>query len=127
MFSGILQMFGLAAATISEAIHAPPVPGHARSGRWPSVRREHLRQEPDCQVCGTLKDCDVHHVKPFHLYPELELSPTNLVTLCGAHHLLFGHLMYWAAHNPDVILDVALWRGKIGRRPRGERLPLPLS
>ncbi|GCE29115.1 hypothetical protein KDA_45990 [Dictyobacter alpinus] len=51
----------------------------------------------------------MHHIKPFHLYPELELDPGNLITLCEikgrTHHLLIGHLDDWQSYNLRVRAD----------------------
>lgn len=90
----------------------------ARSLEWPRVRADHLKHSPGCAVCGETKNVSVHHVKPFHVYPALELEPGNLITLCEGrwHHILFGHLLNWSAWNPDVRLDAANWREKIKRR-----------
>jgi 5-methylcytosine-specific restriction endonuclease McrA len=45
----------------------------------------------------------VHHKKPFHLHPELELDPANLVTLCMTSsnecHLRIGHSGDFKAYN----------------------------
>lgn len=89
-----------------------------RSSKWPTVQREHLRQEPKCQVCGTKKKCAVHHLQPFHLFPDLELETSNLVTLCLDHHLLVGHLMSWKSYNPRCLSDCVDWQRKIKDRPK---------
>ena len=34
--------------------------GQLRSSAWPAVRREHLKREPCCQVCGTREDVEAH-------------------------------------------------------------------
>ena len=88
-----------------------------RSGKWPAVRREHLKTEPACRVCGTKKKCEVHHLLPFHVFPEHELKLSNLWTLCRDHHLLFGHLMEWESLNQDCIADCEVWQKKIANRP----------
>lgn len=86
--------------------------GHeSRSPEWPAVAHAHLAKEPGCRVCGHQgQGLQVHHIKPFHLYPELELDPNNLITLCELrgrdHHLLIGHLDDWASYNPQVRTDV---------------------
>ncbi|EFH85825.1 HNH endonuclease [Ktedonobacter racemifer] len=82
----------------------------ARSPEWPRVAHEHLSHEPACVVCGHRgKGLQVHHIKPFHLYPELELDPNNLITLCEirgrTHHLLIGHLDDWESYNKRVRED----------------------
>lgn len=72
-----------------------------RSHRWPAVRRGHLAAHPFCEACGRAKDLDVHHVRPFHLYPELELVGDNLMTLCRTCHWVFGHCgVSWSCYNP---------------------------
>ena len=73
-----------------------------RSGRWQSVRRAHLVEEPACVACGRDRDLEVHHVLPFSNDPTLELDPENLVTLCKRDHLTFGHFGDYRRHNPQV-------------------------
>ncbi|HEY3993606.1 MAG TPA: HNH endonuclease [Ktedonobacteraceae bacterium] len=86
--------------------------GHeSRSPEWPAVAHAHLAKEPACRVCGHRgQGLQVHHIKPFHLYPDLELDPNNLITLCELkgrdHHLLIGHLDDWESYNPQVRTDV---------------------
>lgn len=86
----------------------------ARSGSWPRVRREHLATNPGCIACGRSKEVEVHHEKPFHEHPELELEPSNLVTLCADPcHFVFGHLLNWKRSNPFVREDAARYRERI--------------
>lgn len=93
--------------------------GVARSTKWASVRNKFLKTNTKCVVCGSLKNLVVHHKLPFHLYPELELDVSNLVTLCESSpvncHFLFGHLMDWKKYNPDVDYDVFTWAKKLGK------------
>jgi len=69
---------------------------HQRSPQWPSYRRAHLIREPECQWCGSRTDLQVHHVKPYHDHPDIELDFANLITLCEKAgvgcHLGKGHL-----------------------------------
>lgn len=99
-----------------------PVSAPMRSAEWPKVRKAHLQVQPSCSVCGGDKKLNVHHIKPYHLFPQLELAPDNLVTLCeGRHalncHLLFGHLGNFKSWNTHVLKDAAEWFKKILRRP----------
>lgn len=90
-----------------------------RSYKWRTVRKRHLASNPVCVVCLRAKDLRVHHIKPFHLYPKLELDPSNLVTLCeGATncHLVFGHLGDFSAFNPGVLYDAKYWLNRIKQR-----------
>ena len=94
-----------------------------RSDHWPKVREEHLKANPRCAVCGGAEKLEVHHKQPFHLHPDLELLPTNLITLCEANHggmnchLAVGHLGNFKAFNPNVDSDAAMWYRKIKTRP----------
>jgi hypothetical protein len=99
--------------------------GLKRSGHWPAARKAHLAKHPLCEVCGGKKKLEVHHIKPFHLHPELELDPTNFITLCendkdGVNcHLLFGHLGNFKSYNENVVHDSKEWCNKIKTRPFG--------
>jgi 5-methylcytosine-specific restriction enzyme A len=80
--------------------------GERRSPQWPGVRKTHLILEPWCRQCGRTDGLEVHHISPFHLHPELELDPKNLITLCeniGKQcHLKCGHFGNWKDINPDI-------------------------
>lgn len=91
--------------------------GTERSSQWPHVEKEHLMHEPSCAACGYRgKGLQVHHIKPFHLHPNLELDPRNLITLCEIkgrnHHLLLGHLDEWESYNVNIREDVKRYYGK---------------
>lgn len=95
--------------------------GAARSSQWRKTRAEHLRKNPACAVCGEkgtlLNSNNVHHIKVFHKYPELENDSNNILTLCREHHFWFGHLGSFASWNESVREDAELWRQKILKRP----------
>jgi len=90
--------------------------GARRSSEWRDVRNSFARKNPTCAVCGK-KPIQVHHKKPFHLQPELELDPTNLISLCRQHHLWFGHLGSYYSYNDTIEKDAELWYNKIKSRP----------
>jgi 5-methylcytosine-specific restriction endonuclease McrA len=93
-----------------------------RSSKWSRIRNIHLKEKPKCAACGGHKKLEVHHIKPFNKYPELELEPSNLITLCESKkngvncHLLFGHLGNYKTINPTVLEDVLTWFNKITQR-----------
>lgn len=92
----------------------------SRSAKWPKIRKQHLKKFPYCANCGKKKIMmQVHHIKPFHLYPQLELDPDNLLTLCGDKrcHLDKGHLGYWKSYNLFVVEDCKVWKDKYKNRP----------
>ena len=80
-----------------------------RNSKWPAARKKHLKVKPACEACGAVTELEVHHMKPFHLHPTLELDPTNLITLCMENdcHLYVGHGDNFKAYNPNVIEDSA--------------------
>jgi 5-methylcytosine-specific restriction endonuclease McrA len=81
-----------------------------RSPRWPAARDKYLKKVGKCEACGSTVDLQVHHVKPFHLHPDLELDPTNFISLCmdtNECHLNIGHGDSFKAYNPNVREDAA--------------------
>ena len=48
----------------------------SRSYEWSKIRNEFLKENPTCAACGRNKKLEIHHIKPFHLNPELELDPS---------------------------------------------------
>jgi len=93
-----------------------------RSPEWSKVRAEHLKKNPICDVCSCNIDVEVHHIKPFHLYPDLELDPSNLISLCETKkygvncHLFFGHLGNYKTENLHVLDDVNTWKKRFNER-----------
>ena len=98
-------------------------PKHLRSPQWDDVRDAHVEKHPTCAACGSATHLQVHHIKPFHLFRELELDPTNLLTLCEQSdtkcHLRVGHHGSWKKYNENVVQDAAAAfaaRVKIGQK-----------
>lgn len=90
--------------------------GNPRSPEWPSHRKKWLEENPQCAICGCNKCLQVHHRKPFHLWPELELDFTNYITLCECPnhdcHIRAGHLWSWKSYNPRIDGDIAAMNNK---------------
>ncbi len=111
---------------VSDVIEGKVPLNKTRSKEWPKVRQQHLLLHPTCAVCGKAKNLQVHHIRPFHLHPELELDPSNLITLCESKkggvncHLFFGHLGNFKSFNVTVLTDTPIWNTKIETRPMGE-------
>jgi 5-methylcytosine-specific restriction enzyme A len=93
-----------------------------RSPQWPSVRAEHLKVHGECAACGQKDKLQVHHILPFHVHPEKELDPSNLITLCVdgvGHtncHLMFGHAGNFKCHNENVAEDAKRFRDMLSGR-----------
>lgn len=76
-----------------------------RSPQWQTLRKYYLISNPRCEACGARIDLEVHHIKPFHLFPEHELNWGNLITLCSRHHFELGHKGNWKDYNLEVKED----------------------
>lgn len=93
--------------------------GAKRSSKWKMVKEAYLKEHPECAICGSTAKIEVHHVIPFHLAPDLELDPTNFITLCenkkyGVNcHLLFGHLGNYKRTNLTIREDAIIWNMRI--------------
>lgn len=70
--------------------------------RWRKVRKAHLKRDPRCNMCKRTKKLEAHHIKPWHLFPDLRFIDWNLITLCRACHFRFGHGSNWKHWNPQV-------------------------
>jgi hypothetical protein len=95
----------------------------ARSPKWRAVEKEHLKAQPMCMVCGGVKHLQVHHLRPFHDFPELELDPKNLITGCMGKfecHLRVLHGGSFQFYNPEAASDAALLMKYPFRRPMVE-------
>lgn len=82
-----------------------------RSEHWPAVRAVWLHTHNTCCACGGTENLEVHHKRPFHLHPELELDPHNFITLCEKPstncHYVFGHAGNWHGYVVEVEVDSA--------------------
>jgi len=95
-------------AAIKDVFQGKPLA--LRSSHWHSVRETFIKTHNTCAACGNTTKLQVHHKQPFHLHPDLELDPSNLITLCESTtkcHLEIGHLGNWKSFNPDVVEDAA--------------------
>jgi 5-methylcytosine-specific restriction protein A len=95
--------------SVADALQGKPaVP---RFPKWPTVRRHFLEKHSTCEACGGKEDLEAHHVKAFHMHPELELDDSNLCCLCEHKdrecHFRYGHAWNWKDICPTVRADVA--------------------
>ncbi len=109
---------------VADAVEGKAPLSAKRSGRWPAVRANFLKVNPKCAVCGRSDSIEVHHVRPFHMHPELELDPSNLISLCESKwfgglncHLLVGHLGSFKSWNVTVKDDATFLADKFAKRP----------
>jgi len=102
-------------------VQAQKLCGSKRSPKWPAFRAKYLKGKT-CAVCGKKVKLELHHIKPFHLHPELELDPTNMLPLCESEnsgvncHLFIGHLGNFKTINPSSVTDAENWNKKLSIR-----------
>lgn len=70
---------------------------------WQSLRKEVIRCYPECSMCETNKDLEVHHIQPKHIKPNLTLSWDNLIVLCKDCHLHLGHGNNFKNYNANIV------------------------
>jgi len=105
--------------TLKDRIQGKAEKGQKRSSKWRKVRAEHIKKNPVCVVCGGKKKLEIHHRIPFSIAPDLELEPSNLMTLCESGkyglvcHRLIGHLGNYRRINMSVDVDAATWHIKL--------------
>lgn len=93
---------------IKDLIQGKVPSGTRRAKEWRFVRSNHLAFNPVCEACGGKEKLEVHHIIPFHVAPELELVPSNLITLCESKkkgvncHLFVGHGGDYRSYREDV-------------------------
>jgi len=111
----MINFFG----AIKDRVQGKAPKGAKRASQWRKLRKAHLQQNPICEVCGSHTKVEVHHIVPFHLAPDLELNPKNLITLCERKkygincHLLIGHLGNYRNVNPNCVIDAKTWNMKL--------------
>lgn len=89
-----------------------------RSPKWTTIRKQHLKDNPNCAACGRNKKLEVHHIEPVHINPDRELDPANLITLCDSPcHITFGHLLDYKSWNKNVVDDCVVYLNRVKNKP----------
>ncbi len=59
-----------------------------RNGRKRTSFRKQVLKRDDytCQMCGNFKNLEIHHIKSWHMYPELRWEVSNGIALCHKCH-----------------------------------------
>lgn len=88
--------------------------GANRNSKWPKLRNSLIKDAGKCSVCDGIDFLTVHHIIPFHIRPDLELSRENLVVLCESPkmncHFIFGHRRDWKNYNKNILEDIKILR-----------------
>ena len=78
--------------------------GAKRSNQWPAFRKKFLEGK-SCAICGGTKILELHHIRKFSDFPELELSENNVLPLCESGK--YGIVCHqFAGHAGDYRLIV---------------------
>lgn len=100
----------ICSAIMPDVVGACPVTGRPRNPAWDRESRAWLKDHP-CAVTGATECVAVHHIRPVHLFPELEMDPANWIVLRAVDHkdwhFYLGHFGNWSNWNPDVAQDAA--------------------
>jgi predicted secreted Zn-dependent protease len=89
---------------------------------------EYRRTHPRCEITGTDRELQVHHIIPVWVRPDLAADPDNFITLsarCNIHQV-FGHdgsfQDRWVENVRELADEMrAVWsRARV--RERGDRL-----
>jgi len=95
--------------------------GVRRSSKWPAKRRQVLERFRACAVTGITTELEVHHIQPFHLFPELELVDyvKRVLTEHASFnaHFWIGHLGDWKSYNEHIKSDADWLLERILNRP----------
>jgi hypothetical protein len=60
-----------------------------------------------CQICGSKKDIEAHHIARFALFPDLRLDINNGITLCHECHLMtYGKEDLYLPYLKCILLSV---------------------
>jgi len=111
--SGVPWAYGAGERVDAPATNALCSP--ARSGKWRALRNSMAREHPACFICGAPTTV-IHHMQPFGVDNDGELSVSNLIWYCDRCHLFIGHLGCFRAWNTDCWSDSVEMKWKIINR-----------
>jgi len=93
-----------------------------RSPKWPELSKQIIKKHPICSACNVNMNLEVHHIKPFHLYPELELIEDNCMVFCRLHHFIIGHFCDWGGWNVKAVRDAVRYKSSLHRNKKNMRI-----
>lgn len=108
MLDRLLRLFG-----VERCEPFDPRSFRGRSPKWSSLRDRFTKEKKRCAISGLETDLEVHHVKPFHLFPDLELEWDNLCLLTRPIHYLVGHCCKWSYYNARFPQHLDQWRENV--------------
>lgn len=88
------------------------------------AQHQHVLQFPNCAACGCAAHVQGHHIRPWHLAPELGAAASNFISLCMGElecHLRIGHGGNFDCWNPNVQIDARASLNALGAGDRATR------
>lgn len=79
---------------------------------WRRARNIYYSGHPTCEMCGSPKKPEVHHVLSYAKHPDYRYDQSNLITLCHECHFRFGHGRNWRTNN-RAIRELAAYTMKV--------------
>jgi len=78
----------------------------------------YARDRWTCQICGSKKNIEAHHIARFSLFPEKRFDIDNGITLCHECHLMtYGKEDFYLPYLKCILLSVET---NYARLPKGE-------
>jgi hypothetical protein len=93
-----------------------------RGSRWNAIRKEAIKRQPFCGLCGTTRGLQVHHITPFRLTHDN--SQSNLVPLCVKHHKVVENLFLSTEEFGINKETEFVWRSMIAENVAATRMKL---
>ncbi len=91
--------------------------GIQRTPECLKAMRDYKKLHPACEISGSLKAVEPHHVLPVHLFPEKANDPTNFICLTRWLHFWLAHFGSWKSFNINIKAEAEILRLKIKNRP----------
>jgi len=86
--------------------------GLKRNPSWEHDSRLWLKDHNECAATGWTYKLQIHHVLPFHLFPQLEMDESNWIVLTEnplfEAHFEIGHNKNWREYNIHVRIDAMM-------------------
>jgi len=87
--------------------------GVKRTSDCLKAMREYKKTHPACEISGSRKKVEPHHIFPVHLFPDKATGP--FICLTRDLHLWMAHLGNFKKYNPDIEKDARIWYDKINQ------------
>jgi hypothetical protein len=67
------------------------------------AKKIYKASHPTCEICGSARKLQIHHVVPVSEDRSLAADTNNLITLCYAHHYFPAHCYgHFKMHNTHI-------------------------